>query len=225
MGASVNEEAALRIALATKRLAKIGTKDLLDLIIGIMGDPITPTKLDKLRARTLRNAGAGFFNGIDDQTFDQAFALLKGRGVQKFMHPKPDIAFPSHSDERGSLRVACASNSDENIDGQFSTCIRFLIYSVSASSSTLVDIREVGLKKNGRNSQCDRAELIGDCALVYTTSIGAAAAAKVIKVGVHPVQTHVEVQAAAEIFRLQHVLTKDSPPPWLLKTMTSKPAC
>jgi hypothetical protein len=36
---------------------------------------------------------------------------------------------------RDSIRIACASNRGERLDGHFGSCARFLIYQVSATDS------------------------------------------------------------------------------------------
>lgn len=219
MSTPINDEVALRVGLAAKELPSVEVRELLQLLISIMGEPITPARLDKLRARALRNTGGELFAAADDAQFEKAFALLKGRGVQKLLSPTPEFAPGVFCEIRGSLRVACASDSGEVIDGQFSNCMRFLIYQVSPDYIRLIDIREPSAVREPKEKNQFRASLLQDCALLYTTSIGTPAAAKAVKVGLHPIRLSQPQPAQEELRRLQPVLSQENPPPWLAKAM------
>ena len=43
-----------------------------------------------------------------------------------------------------SIRVACASNSGDLLNGHFGSCERFLVYQVSQAEYRLIDVRDVG---------------------------------------------------------------------------------
>ena len=219
MKAPLNQEVALRIGLAVKELDGIKARDLLDLLIRIMGEPITQAKLEKLRAKKVRAEAGALFDFVTPEKFEKAFALLKGRGVRQFIHPKPQIEEGVFCEIKGSLRVACASDSGENINGQFSQCVRYLIYQVSPNYIRLIDIREPSRKVDKAERNQARAKLLADCSLLYTTSIGAHAAAKAVKVGLHPIKLNQSEIAKQELQKLQNVLSKDNPPPWLAKAM------
>ncbi|TVZ38788.1 nitrogen fixation protein NifX [Alteromonadaceae bacterium 2753L.S.0a.02] len=215
----LNDEVALRIGLAVRELETVETTEFLKLLIRIMGEPITPAKLDKLRAKKVKSLAGEMLEGIDSERFEKSFALLKGRGIRQFLNPKPEFEQGVFCEIKGSIRVACASNSGENIDAQFSDCVRFLIYQVSPEYIRLIDIREPSQNIKGSERAQKRATLLEDCALLYTTAIGAQATAKVVKVGLHPIKLDKPVLANEALLRLQGVLSQDNPPPWLLKAM------
>lgn len=224
MSAPLNDEIALRIGLAARLLPGMDARSLLSVLIGIMGEPITDTKLQKLRASRLRNAADGALAAIDPDIFQKAVGLLKGRGVKLEREPTPSISSGVYCELFGSVRVACASNSGEKVDGHFQNCARFLIYQVSPEYIRLIDIREPADAGNSaRDRSLYRAHLIRDCDVLYTTAIGAAAAAKVVGVGLHPIKLPQPSMAQEELARLQSVVAQDNPPPWLMKAMGRPP--
>ncbi len=81
----------------------------------------------------------------------------------------------------GSIRVACASDDGEVLDGHFGSCRRFLIYEVSAAESRLVGVREVD-DAEAEDKSAYRAALIADCSLLYVAATGGSAASKVVNV-------------------------------------------
>ncbi len=224
MSAPLNDEVALRIGLAARLLPGMDARSLLKLLIGIMGEPITDTKLQKLRAARLRNAAEGQLANIDPDIFQKAIGLLKGRGVKLERDPVPSISCGVYCELYGSIRIACASNTGERIDGQFQNCARFLIYQVSPEYVRLIDIREpTDNGQTARDRSLYRAQLIRDCDVLYTTGIGAAAAAKAVGVGLHPIKLDQPTNAQEELTRLQMVVAQDNPPPWLMRAMGRTP--
>jgi len=126
------------------------------------------------------------------------------------------------SNLKGTIKVACASNSKDRIDGHFGTCTQFLIYQVSPTSWHLCDTREPTQSQPGEDKNARRAELIQDCHLLFTVSIGGPAAAKVIRAGLHPMKLPLGGAAADVIERLRMTLAS-APPPWLAKAMGVQP--
>lgn len=224
MSAPLNEEIALRVGLAARILPGVDARGLLRVLIGIMGEPITAIKLQKLRAARLRSADDGTFSGIDPDVFQKAVGLLKGRGVKLERDPVPSISCGVYCELYGSVRVACASSNGEKIDGPFHSCPRFLIYQVSPDYIRLIDIREPTDADHAlRDRNLYRAQLIRDCDVLYTTAIGAAAAAKAVGVGLHPIKLTQPTMAQEELTRLQGVVRQDNPPPWLMRAMGRTP--
>jgi nitrogen fixation protein NifX len=128
----------------------------------------------------------------------------------------------NEGDMPGSIRVACASNKGEKLDGHFGSCQRFLIYQVSQQEQRLVDIRRVDPDSTAEDKNGYRASLIEDCQLLFVSSIGGPAAAKVIRAGVHPIKSPKADEARAEITALQGRIGPDAPP-WLAKVMGQSP--
>lgn len=118
--------------------------------------------------------------------------------------------------------MKAASSTGERLDGSFSACERFLIYQISPAASRLVDIRTPRQASDDEDRNALRAELLEDCQLLYTLSIGGPATAKVIRAGVHPIKINEAMPARDVVSELQRVLAS-SPPPWLAKAMGADP--
>ncbi|MEI6415764.1 MAG: NifB/NifX family molybdenum-iron cluster-binding protein [Pseudomonadota bacterium] len=129
----------------------------------------------------------------------------------------PPLEPYDEGDLPGSVRVAMASNSGENLDGHFGTCERFLIYQVSPTALRLLALRPTLEADAAKDRNAARAELIQDCQLVYVQSIGGPAAAKVVRAGVHPIKLPAGGAARETLTRLQASLRY--PPPWLARVM------
>ena len=117
----------------------------------------------------------------------------------------------------GTIRVACASNGGELLDGHFGSCARFLVYEVSPESVRLIEARDTAATDDADDKNVARAALIGDCQVLFIQSIGGPAAAKVVRAGVHPVKVPTAAPAIETLDKLRFALHK--PPPWLAKAM------
>lgn len=223
MTAPLSEEIALRIGLAARLLPEIDARILLRALLEIMGEPITATKLSRLRIGRLKTAANGVLANVDSGMLQQTLALLKGQGVERAPEPLPIIEAFLPGDLPGSVRIACASNGGEFIDGHFGSCARFLIYQVGPEQMRLVDIREPGPVPEAEDRNANRAQLISDCRVLYTISIGGPAAAKAVRAGLHPIKLSEPAGARATLARLQSVLAQELPPPWLQKAMGAQP--
>ncbi|MEM0912481.1 MAG: dinitrogenase iron-molybdenum cofactor N-terminal domain-containing protein [Pseudomonadota bacterium] len=215
----LHREVALRIGLAVKELESVSYEKLIELLIQIMGEPITASKLNKLRAKKLRELGKDVFNETEQSRFETAFALLKGRGIKHLLHPKPNNDLDDFCDGVGMILIGCSSNSGEIIDADFAQCQRYLIYQVSAQAVRLIDIREPRKNLSRSEKLQSRAALLKDCVMLYSTSIGARAAAKIVSMGIHPVALEYPEEANLALAKVQDVLAKNSLPPWLAKAI------
>lgn len=214
---------ALRIALAVRELKGVDTAQLLRAVLAITGEPITAARLERLRLNRLRNQLAEVSPAlVSERQLQRAVSLLKGRGVQMPGEPLPQVEACAEGDMPDSVRIACASSSGERLDGSFSTCERFLIYQISPLASRLIAIRTPRPATADEDRNALRAELLQDCQLLYTLSIGGPATAKVIRQGVHPIKVPAVVPARELVLELQRVLAT-APPPWLAKAMGADP--
>lgn len=221
MSQSMTREAALRLALAARELPGVSAAGLVTAIAGKLGLPLTETKLAAVTVTDLREILAGDHAeqdgqvGVDMETLKGAVRLLWGEGI---VHSELPPVEPYREGELpGSLRVACASNKGEMLDGHFGSCERFLIYQVSPTGLRLVAVRPTLEADQAEDRNRARAELIGDCQLAYFQSIGGPAAAKVVRAGAHPVKVPKGGPAREVLATLQQAL--GSPPPWLAKAM------
>lgn len=215
---------ALRIALAARALKGIDTASLVRVLIAAVGEPITEARLAKLRASRLRSrlSEQALTEELTDRQIHRALGLLKGRGVSMPEDPLPAPQAYQAGDMPDSIRVACASNTGDALDGIFGSCSRFLIYQISPQENRLIELRDAQCAADHSDRHAYRAELLKDCHLLYTLSIGGPAAAKVVRMGVHPVRVARAVPAKEIVEELQRVLAT-APPPWLAKVMGAEP--
>lgn len=225
MSAAMTREAALRVALAARELPDVGGAALARAIGERLGLPLGEARLAAISVDDLReilggsHADENCVVGASDEQLKRAVRLLWGQGVSGSELPALDAY--AEGDLPGSIRVACASNRGEEVDGHFGSCERFLIYQVSTTEIRLVATRPTLEADAAEDRNVARAELIADCQLLYIQSIGGPASAKVVRAGVHPVKAPNGGSARLMLERLQQAL--NHPPPWLARVMGCTP--
>jgi nitrogen fixation protein NifX len=217
----ISDEIALRIGLAARELPDNDAARLLRVLADAIGLPPTADKLTSLTVKDLKAADDGEFTELDSVTIKSILVCLKGdTGLTS--EPLPEVQVYHEGEMPNSIRVACASNKDEMLDGHFGSCKRFLIYQVSASENRLIEIRDIDDAQAAGDKNGYRASLITDCEILFVVSIGGPAAARVVRTGVHPIKKPQAGPARDEIHALQKVIGKDAPP-WLAKVMGQSP--
>lgn len=212
---AISKDIALRIALAARALPDTDAARLLKVIDDAVGLPPTLSSLESLTVKKLKTAAEGELAEIEIDALKQALALLKGEGENIEL---PSIAPYEQGDMGDSIRVACASNNGEMLDGHFGSCSRFLVYQLNESEIRLIDIRSTQGADAAEDKNAYRASLIQDCQVLYVASIGGPAAAKVVRAGVHPIKYPGGGEAREQLHELQKVIASN-PPPWLAKIM------
>lgn len=208
---------ALRIALAARQLPDTSSGQLLRVLLAKLGEPLTEEKLAELTVKDLKTAADGALNEIDGPTLRQALDVLKGKGENDIDAEVPQPQLYREGEFPGSIRVACASNSGERLDGHFGSCARFLIYQVSPTETRLIAVRPAPkITRLSVDHSAERVTLIGDCDLLCVLSIGGPAAARVVNSGIHPIKRGSIDATHTLLTELQQVLAGD-PPPWLAK--------
>jgi nitrogen fixation protein NifX len=217
---ALSDAIALRIALAARALPDTDAARLLKVLDDAVGLPPKAKKLAGMRVKDLKNALDGEFADVDIGALDEALAILKGE-AEIDPEPAPAVAPYVEGEMPGSIRVACASNKGEMLDGHFGSARRFLIYQVAPEELRLIDVRQAD-DTGVEDKNAHRAALIRDCQVLYVASIGGPAAAKVVKADVHPIKYPKGGSAREQVQALQLVLG-DKAPPWLAKAMGRGP--
>ncbi len=148
-------------------------------------------------------------------------STLIGHAAALKMRDLPPVESYAEGDMPDSIRVACASDTGDLLDGHFGRAERFLIYQVSAQEDRLIEVR-VPEDAHAEDKTAYRVGLIGDCQILYVASIGGPAAAQVIRANIHPIKDTQGGPARERIIALRQVLASKVPP-WLAKIMGRPP--
>jgi nitrogen fixation protein NifX len=214
----ITKIAALRIAQAARALADVNAGAFAAKLGDNLGLPITEEKLAQVTVADLKLILSGEETvdpDVDNASIKLAVRYLWGEAGDADNLPHMDAYVDGEIP--GSLRVAVASNTEENLDGHFGSCPRFLIYQVGRHDLRLIDARSTLIAEDAEDKNVARAKLIDDCQIVYVQSIGGPAAAKAVRANIHPVKVPDGGNARVTLQRLQTVL--DAPPPWLAKIL------
>lgn len=220
MTSPVSDAVALRIALAAKALPQTSLSQLLALLVDALGEPLTEKKLRQLSPKQLRELFADAAEQPDRVHLAQVFAIFNSSEVDTMEAPEVSTAAPLAGPK---LRVAVTSNNSEQLDGHFGSCLRVLVYEVSAGQSQLVAVRPVTCAESGEKRTEFMLDQIRDCHILATLSIGGPAAAKVTRAYVHPIKQPEPIACADLLQRMQQVVG-GTPPPWLKRIMAAEQA-
>lgn len=225
--ANIDRDTALRIALAARSLPDTDLSTLIEVLNDRLGTPLDLDKLARITVTDLK-AGIGSLDGEEDsentdgmdrgglEPIKLAVRILWGETSEDDSLPRP--AAYAEDDMPGSIRVAIASNSGANLDGHFGSCLRFLVYQVSAGEIRLIDIRSAAAADHADDKNLFRVDLIRDCQVLYVVSVGGPAAAKIVRADIHPMKKLEGGPAEDVLADLQQVI-RHSPPPWLAKIL------
>lgn len=128
------------------------------------------------------------------------------------------IKVTSNEIKDGSIKVAFATNDNENIDAHFGSALQFNVYDISKDAyeiSTIIKIEEKDTDKT--------ISLLNGVDIVYFVNIGASAAAKLINSGVFPIKYKEVVSIDEELGKLTKMLN-ENPPPFIKKILMKKAA-
>ena len=219
----ITREAALRVALAARALPNIGLPRLIEVLQECLGEAIDK---DSLRSITVTHLKTGFGSldgeedgediGIGLEAMKLAVRILWGDADDDEDLPK--VQPYADGDLPGSVRVAIASDFGLNLNGHFGSCLRFLVHQVSPTESRLIGIRNTAEADFAPDKNHFRAQLIGDCHVVYVVSVGGPAAAKIIRADIYPIKVPEGGTADEVVAKFQQAMIH-SPPPWLLKIL------
>ncbi|MDD5277612.1 MAG: dinitrogenase iron-molybdenum cofactor biosynthesis protein [Methylovulum sp.] len=215
-------ELALRIALASRVLPGVDLPKLLDILHERVGSPLTDEKLKSVTVTNLKT-GLGSLDGEEDGE-DIGIGLANIKLAVRYLwgdeegdEDLPEIQPYKEGDLPESIRVAMGSNSGALVNGHFGSCIRFLVYQLSAQDYRLVDIRSTIEADSAEDRNLFRAQMINDCHVLFVQSIGGPAAAKVIRADIYPIKVPDVIEAVDQLKEFQQVFA--APPPWFAKVL------
>lgn len=215
--ATLSRQAALRVALATKSLPNVEVRALLGLLIQHLGEPLSVEKLTKLSPKAFRVMVNSLSTGVNRREITQALVMLTEPALEGDTLPTPSKAMAIPGPK---LRVAITSNYGERLDGHYGSCLRALVYEVSADKYRLVDVRELEPEMKGEARAVYLLSNIDDCQILFTLSIGGPAAARVTRANIHPIK-RAQPNDASEVLEELRKVIAGTPPPWLAKALAN----
>ncbi len=223
MELNIDRDTALRIALAARSLPDVDLGSLIDILDERLGAPLNLEKLSRITVTDLKT-GLGSLDGEEDgedigiglDPMKLAVRILWGETDEDDDLPEPEAY--KDGDIPDSIRVGFASNSGNNLDGHFGSCLRFLVYQVSATDMRLIDIRSAAEADLSDDRNAFRANIVKDCDVLYVVSVGGPAAAKIIRADIYPMKK-IEGGEAPEVIKEFQQVMAGTPPPWLAKIL------
>lgn len=128
------------------------------------------------------------------------------------------ITVTSNVGEPGTIRVAFATNDNENIDAHFGSAKQFNVYDISSNGFDISTIIKIDSKDTDQT-----VALLDKCDIVYFVNIGPTAAAKIINSGIFPIKYKEVVSIDEELKKLVAMLNTN-PPPFIKKIIQKKVA-
>ncbi|MEA2029450.1 MAG: NifB/NifX family molybdenum-iron cluster-binding protein [Campylobacterota bacterium] len=128
------------------------------------------------------------------------------------------IKVTSNESGLGSIKVAFATNDNENIDAHFGSAKQFNVYDISSEGSEISQIIKIQTKDTDNT-----VALLQGMDIVYFVNIGATAAAKIINSGIFPIKYKEIVGIDTEVEKLITMLNTN-PPPFIKKILEKKAA-
>ncbi|MCY6493749.1 dinitrogenase iron-molybdenum cofactor biosynthesis protein [Leptolyngbya sp. GGD] len=223
----ISNEVALRIALAARVLPEISLTELIEALQDNVGEVLNEAALSRITVTNLKTAFGQTYDLDGEEEGEDAnagdIAALKEAvrilwGAKDEAEALPTIEPYQDGEMPHSVRIAVASNNRELLDGHFGSCLRYLVYQLSATTLKLIDIRSALEADLSDDRNGFRINLIRDCHVVYIVSIGGPAAAKVVQAGIYPMKLIEGGEARAILTDLQTVIAT-APPPWMAKVL------
>lgn len=128
------------------------------------------------------------------------------------------IKITSNDDSLGSLRVAFATNDNENIDAHFGSAKQFNVYDISSDGFQISSIIKIISKDTDTT-----VGLLEGTDIVYFLNIGPTAAAKIISSGVFPIKYKEVISIDDELNKIVKMIN-ENPPPFIKKIIEKKAA-
>ncbi len=120
------------------------------------------------------------------------------------------------------MKVAFATTDGKNVNDHFGWAKQFAVYDVNKDGSSFVEIVETPEDKYEEDDKINyKIDSIKGCAIMYCTSIGPTAAAKVIKSKIHPMKVAEEISIEEALNQLVTMIN-GNPPPWIKRILATE---
>jgi nitrogen fixation protein NifX len=123
------------------------------------------------------------------------------------------------------MKIAFTTRDRIHVNSHFGSASAIDVYELSPNGYTFLEtIRFDGnLNEDGNEDKLQpKIEALHDCTLVYTATIGASAASRLIKHHITPVNLRSEDETVGDMLTKLIEMLKGSPPPWLRKALQQR---
>jgi nitrogen fixation protein NifX len=120
------------------------------------------------------------------------------------------------------MKIAFTTSDNVHINAHFGSAKKIDVYEVNRTSYDFVKtLRFDGdLKEDGNEDKLlPKIEALRDCTIVYVSTIGGTAAARLIKNKITPIKAQSEEQEITDVLTKLVQTLNGNPPPWLRKAL------
>jgi nitrogen fixation protein NifX len=123
------------------------------------------------------------------------------------------------------MKIAFTTSDNVHINAHFGSARKIDVYEVDQTEYHFVEtLRFDGnLNEDGNEDKLlPKIEALYDCTIVYVSTIGGSAAARLIKKRITPIKAQSETQEIAEVLTKLVQTLNGNPPPWLRKALLQR---
>lgn len=123
------------------------------------------------------------------------------------------------------MKIAFTTSDRVHINAHFGWAKKIDVYEVSPEGYKFLETLtfDGDLKEDGNEDKLlPKIEALYDCTIVYVSSIGGSAAARLIKKKITPIKARSEEEQIAEVLNKLVETLKGNPPPWLRKALQQR---
>jgi nitrogen fixation protein NifX len=123
------------------------------------------------------------------------------------------------------MKIAFTTSDRIHINAHFGWAKKIDVYEVSENGYTFLETLNFDgdFKEDGNEDKLlPKIEALYDCTIVYVSSIGGSAVARLIKKKITPVKARSEEEEISEVLSKLVQTLKGNPPPWLRKALQQK---
>jgi nitrogen fixation protein NifX len=125
------------------------------------------------------------------------------------------------------MKIAFTTSNNIHINAHFGSAKKIDVYEVDKAGYNFVETLKFdgNLNEDGNEDKLlPKIEALYDCTIVYVSTIGGSAAARLIRKKITPVKAQSEEQEIAEVLTKLVETLNGNPPPWLRKALLTREA-
>ena len=123
------------------------------------------------------------------------------------------------------MKIAFTTNDKVHINAHFGSARKIDVYEIDKEGYTFLETIHFdgNLNEDGNEDKLQpKIEALHDCTIVYVSTIGGSAAARLIKQKITPIKARSEEQEVADVLNELVKTLNGNPPPWLRKALQQR---